>query len=120
MTAPEREDLPEMERQAFDLHRLTLEVEASEAHPDGMCTQAHMCCRSCGQLAPIAIWYGGPMARCNLCYFAWAVHHDAELCWLRSNFYDAPDSEEMLAALVLELAPRLQAARIILGEIADL
>lgn len=118
MTAPGWGDLPRMQREAFDLHRLTLEVEASEAHPGGECTRAHMPCRTCGQLAPIAVMYGGPMADCRVCYFAWSVHHDPELCWLRSNHYDG-DAEDTLAASLLDLAPRLMAARAILGEIAD-
>lgn len=107
-----------MELEAFDLCRLTRGEKGSVAHPDGACTQAHMCCRSCGQLAPIAIRYGGPMARCGICYFAWAVHHDPELCWLRSNHFDG-GTDDTLAARLLDLAPRLIAARVILGEIAD-
>lgn len=118
MTAPGWGDLPKMQREAFGLHRLTLEVEASEAHPDGEGMRAHMLCRTCGQLAPIAIMYGGPMADCRLCCFAWSVHHDPELCWLSTNRFDA-DAEDALAASVIDLAPSLFAARAILGEIAD-
>lgn len=118
MTAGRWGDLPKMEREAFDLHRLTLEVQVSDAHPDGVCTQAHMLCRTCGQLAPIAIKYGGPMAHCQLCYFAWAVHHDPELCWLRSNFFDGPDGKAALADRVSGLTPLLLAARARLGGLA--
>ncbi|WP_405712426.1 hypothetical protein OG264_25875 [Streptomyces xanthophaeus] len=78
-----------------------------------------MRCQACGQLAPIAMKYGGTMADCQLCCFAWAVHHDPELCWLRSNFFDGPDEEAALAARVRELAPLLMAARGVLGDLAD-
>ncbi|MCX4691051.1 hypothetical protein [Streptomyces sp. NBC_01408] len=118
MTASERDDPPKTEREAFDLHRLTLKVEASDAHRDGACTQTRMRCDGCGQLAPIEIMYGGPMADCRLCYFAWSVHHDPQLCWLRSNHFDG-DAEEALVSRVLELTPLLIAARAVLDDIAD-
>ncbi|MEU6758618.1 hypothetical protein [Streptomyces sp. NPDC046685] len=113
------DDQDRMEREAFDLHRLTLEVEASEAHPDGACTQGHTRCAGCGLLAPIAVKYGGPMAYCRLCYSGWAVHHDPIQCWRRSSFFDGWASEELAAARVLDLVSLLQAARDRLGEIVD-
>ncbi|MEV7542160.1 hypothetical protein [Streptomyces sp. NPDC089915] len=103
---------------AFDLHQLTLEVEASDAHPEGECARTHMLCRTCWKPAPIAIMYGGPMANCRVCCFAWAVHHDPELCWARSYPSDG-DEEDILAGRVRALVPRLIAARAALGEIAD-
>ncbi|MFD8890412.1 hypothetical protein [Streptomyces sp. NPDC059566] len=87
-------------------------------HPDGECARARVRCSGCGLSVPVVTMYGGPMADCRLCCFAWAVHHDPHLCWLRSNHFDA-DVEEALAARVLDLVPRLIAARIVLGEIAD-
>lgn len=104
-----------VEREAFDLHRLTLEVVKSAAHPDGECTQTHAKCPSCGQLAPIDIKYGGPTAYCQLCHSGWAVHHDPWVCWARSNFFDGrPGGETALADEVSGLTPLLVAARALL------
>lgn len=109
------DDLPGMERDAFDLHRLTLEVTKSAAHPDGDCARVHIPCVSCGQLAPIAVRYGAPMAYCGLCGYGWAVHHDPWMCWLRSNYHDRSlGGETAPADEVSGLAPLLIAARALL------
>ncbi|MBT2468509.1 hypothetical protein J7E97_11620 [Streptomyces sp. ISL-66] len=114
-----REDPDRMEREAFDLSRLTLAVETSEAHPEGVCTLAYMRCAGCGLLAPIAVKYGGPMADCRLCGSAWTVHHDPLQCWRRSRFLDCGPGEEALADRLAQMAPLLLAARVKLGDIAD-
>ncbi|MFF1559695.1 hypothetical protein [Streptomyces sp. NPDC058279] len=60
------------------------------------------------------------MADCRRCSYAWAVHHDPELCWLRSDFFDGhPDAEALLAVRVREAAPLLIAACVALGGIVD-
>jgi hypothetical protein len=113
-------DLPKMEREAFDLDRLTLEVMTSDAHPDGECARVHMPCAGCGQLAPIAKKYGNPMADCRLCCYAWAVHHDPWMCWLRSSYFDSrPGGETALADQVSGLTPLLLAARALLDDVID-
>ncbi|WP_412076761.1 hypothetical protein ACLF6K_16185 [Streptomyces xanthophaeus] len=78
-------DLPVMEREAFDLSRLRLEVAASPAHPDGVCTREHMICAGCRLGARIATRYGGPMADCRVCCHGWAVRHDPVHCWQRAD-----------------------------------
>ncbi|MEU6891614.1 hypothetical protein ABZ934_07395 [Streptomyces sp. NPDC046557] len=78
-------DLPRMEQDAFDLSRLQLKVETSHAHPDGVCTRQHMMCVGCRTGARIATKYGGPMADCRICHFAWAVRHDPVHCWQRDD-----------------------------------
>ncbi|MEU6863692.1 hypothetical protein ABZ924_10515 [Streptomyces sp. NPDC046876] len=82
------------------------EVEVSAAHPGGICSRAHVPCGGCGLPAPIAVRYGGPMADCRLCCYAWAVRHDPSRCWQPSGGY-----EPLTAAVVERLAPVLLAAR---------
>ncbi|WP_406085047.1 hypothetical protein [Streptomyces virginiae] len=58
--------------------------------------------------APIAIKYGGPMAHCRFCHYAWSVHHDPVSCWQRIR------TEEGLIARIHEVAPLLVSARAVL------
>lgn len=74
-------DPPPVEDEAFDLIRMQLRVDTSPAHPEGVCTTEHMTCASCRMPAWIAFRFGGPMAYCRLCCFAWAVDHDPVGCW---------------------------------------
>ncbi|MCX4696888.1 hypothetical protein [Streptomyces sp. NBC_01408] len=78
---PGWDDLPRMEREAFDLSRLQLKVKTSPAHPDGACDREHMTCHGCRMPARVATRFGGPMADCRACCFAWAVEHDPVRCW---------------------------------------
>ncbi|MFF7610760.1 hypothetical protein [Streptomyces lavendulae] len=60
------------------------------------------------------------MADCRLCCYAWTVHHDPWMCWLRSNFFDSrPGGEVALADEVSGLTPLLIAARALLEDLAD-
>ncbi|WP_405921116.1 hypothetical protein [Streptomyces sp. NBC_00122] len=76
-----------MDEEAFDLSRLRMTVETSAAHPEGVCTLEHMLCAGCRMLARIATQYGGPMADCRICCYAWAVQHDPVRCWQRVDVY---------------------------------
>ncbi|MGW6940838.1 hypothetical protein ACWGF3_17815 [Streptomyces xanthophaeus] len=40
-----------------------------------------MTCPSCRLPARITVKFGGPMADCRLCCFAWAVDHEPVVCW---------------------------------------
>lgn len=102
-----------MERESVDLSRLTLQIVASAAHPNGVCTTEHMVCLGCHMLAPIAPKYGGPMADCRLCGYAWAVAHDPVQCWRRVNIW----GDRQLAAAVRQATPALLAGRAALDEI---
>ncbi|MEV6957178.1 hypothetical protein [Streptomyces sp. NPDC051183] len=74
-----------MHRQAYDLTRLTRTVTESDRHPGGVCTQESIRCYDCRMPAPIAFRFGGPMADCRPCGYAWAVRHDPAHCWQRQN-----------------------------------
>ncbi|WP_030764388.1 MULTISPECIES: hypothetical protein [unclassified Streptomyces] len=87
------------------------EVEEAHAHPDGECARAHVPCAGCGLPASIGIKYGGPMADCRLCHYAWSVHHDPVRCWQRTR------TEESLIARIREVAPLLVSARVVLDDI---
>ncbi|MCX4692717.1 hypothetical protein [Streptomyces sp. NBC_01408] len=65
----------------MDLSRLQLRVETSSAHPEGICVREHVLCRGCRLKAHISIKFGGAMAYCRICCFAWAVDHDPLRCW---------------------------------------
>ncbi|MFG3000863.1 hypothetical protein [Streptomyces sp. NPDC048340] len=77
------DSLDRMQRQAYDLTRLTRTVTESDRHPGGVCAQESMRCSDCRMPAPIAFRFGGPMADCRVCGYAWAVRHDPEYCWQR-------------------------------------
>ncbi|MCX4805697.1 hypothetical protein OG594_29460 [Streptomyces sp. NBC_01214] len=80
-------------------------------HPDGACARAHVRCSGCGLPAPVVTLYGGPMADCRHCHYAWGVHHDPVICWRRTA------TDEGLIARIREAAPLLVAARALLDEI---
>jgi hypothetical protein len=79
---------------------------------EGVCARAHVRCGGCGRPAPIAVRYGGPMADCRVCCFAWAVRHDPERCWVDDLVGE--ETEADLAARVHELTPLLVATRALL------
>ncbi|MGW7332279.1 hypothetical protein ACWGIU_27520 [Streptomyces sp. NPDC054840] len=81
-------------------------------HPKGACTPAaYLRCSGCGLPAPVVTRYGGPMAECRRCHYAWSVHHDPVACWRRTA------TEEDLTARIREAVPLLVAARALLDEI---
>ncbi|MEV0416486.1 hypothetical protein AB0I68_38585 [Streptomyces sp. NPDC050448] len=104
--------LERMEPEWFDLSRLTMKAATSAAHPDGVCTTEHMACSGCHMLAPIATRFGGPMAHCRLCGYAWAVTHHPAQCWQRISICGGPTAEQ-----VRQATPDLVAARSVLDGI---
>ncbi|MER6252437.1 hypothetical protein ABT224_13865 [Streptomyces sp. NPDC001584] len=81
-------------------------------HSLGACAGAYVRCSGCGLPAPVVARYGGPMADCRHCHYAWGVHHDPVGCWRRTA------TEVDLTARIREAAPLLVAARALLDEIA--
>ncbi|WP_030386010.1 hypothetical protein [Streptomyces sp. NRRL S-241] len=81
-------------------------------HPEGACARAvYLRCSGCGLPAPVVTRYGGPMADCRRCHYAWGVHHDPVGCRRRNA------EDEDLAARIREAAPLLLAARALLDGI---
>ncbi|MFG2989979.1 hypothetical protein ACGFZK_11930 [Streptomyces sp. NPDC048257] len=81
-------------------------------HADGACARARVRCSGCGLPVPIVTMYGGPMADCRLCHYAWGVHHDPVGCWRSTS------AEESLVARIREVTPLLMAARALLDDLA--
>ncbi|MEU9080776.1 hypothetical protein [Streptomyces sp. NPDC048357] len=83
-------------------------------HPDGECARTRVRCSGCGLPVPIVTMYGGPMADCRLCHYAWGVHHDPLRCWRPTG---TEESQEILVARIREVTPLLMAARALLDDI---